>query len=213
MTKNIRKFLKVTLTVTLFAGLVVGCFYLGVIFEQGDSKGFGKLVKEQGVNVFFGVIGGLITTALLWYLKVGAENFRLTGKHDKILSGVWDEQYELTEIEKNGQEQSLVFKIEHKGEMISGILTGNDNPVCPSERRCGFRLFSVQGHLEGKLVSLGAVLDSDESIGHTVYLLEVNHSCTILDGITIYYDQNTGKLTSSKTTLIKRQKKVLDPGL
>lgn len=181
-------------------------FYLGVIFEQGNSKGFVKLIKEQGINVFFGIIGGLITTGLLWYLKLGAENFRLTSKHDKILSGIWDEFYDPAEFKENGQEQSLIFKLEHKGEKVTGTLTGNDNPNCPPDQRHGIRLFSVQGHVEGKLTSISAILDSDDSIGHTVYLLEVNHNCTILSGITIYYDQNENELTTAKTKLVRRQR-------
>ena len=206
MSKRVRKLLRLFITFSLFLGLLFGMFYLGVIFDKGNSQGFSKLIKEQGINVFFGVIGGFITSGLMWYTKLGIDNFRLTSKHDKILSGIWDEYYEPTEFTEIKQEQALTFKLEHKGEKITGILTGNDSPNCPPDQRHGSRLFLVHGHVEGKLTSISAVLDSDESIGHTVYLLEVNHDCTILNGITIYYDQNESQLTTAKTKLVKRKR-------
>lgn len=142
------------------------------------------------------------------YFESYKEEKKATTKQDSALSGIWDEYYEPDKFKEKEQKQTLVFNLDHQGPRITGTLIGDDNPNYPNlpqDEQHDLRKFVVNGNLKGSLVSLTAIIDSDEDKGHTVYLLEVKNSNSILEGITIYYDLDEKVLTTARTKLVKRK--------
>ncbi|MBD1364437.1 hypothetical protein IDJ77_11515 [Mucilaginibacter sp. ZT4R22] len=206
MSKRVREIIRRVTLIILILGLIIGCFYVGVIFGKGNETGFPNLFKEQGINVLFGILGGLITTALITYLQNITKEYRYLSKEDRILTDTWDEGYIPEDFPENGQEQILTFRLKQTGERITGHLIGEDSPTCPPEKKHGYRRFNIEGRKEGDLISLIAIIDDDREIGHTVYLLQLNHNASIMEGETTYYDLNERALASAHSKLIRRRR-------
>jgi hypothetical protein len=204
MNKNQSK-LKAAVRIGAFLLFCFTIFFLGVLYAKGDNKGFKPLLQEQGVNVFFGIVGGLTTTAIIILLKPFYDSFRFLGPSDFILTGVWDECYVAEDFPEKKQEQELCFKLIQRGEIISGTLIGTDSKDLPAgATKYGTRIFKIQGRMAGTIISLDAVLESDTEYGHTVYLMRINETGRGLDGESLYFDLNHRTIASSKSSLTKR---------
>lgn len=208
-TKRKVQILKFTITILLCIGALMLFFYFGVIYERIERQGYSLFVKEQIVNILFGVLAGVITSGLLWYGKISVEKLKENHSSDVQLSGQWDEKYEPLEFPEPIQEQNLAFTLKHYGDKLSGKIVGTGNPIYLQSNNLQDgrpRLFDIKGLREGNYVSFSGILDDENRRGHTVYLMEIKGEYDILEGYSIYYDTTHHKLTMSKSTLTKVEK-------
>lgn len=193
----------------LFGLLVVGAaaavFYAGVCFGVQQTNGFWKFAKDQGVNVLFGVVGGLATSAFIWYLTItGKQIVASWNPQNQYIDGLWEERYALDQSEPH-QEQRLILSLKQDGGSVTGRIDAADTDQCPELKRHGPRSFSVTGISDGTYVSLDAVLDGRE-VGHTVYLLKRRQVTNVMDGWTVFHNLNDGSLEATRTQLVRRER-------
>lgn len=194
------------LMVVLWLGLIAAVFYAGLLFGRAHVIGYRAIARDQSLNLVFGIVGGVVTSALIWYWNVWTSWIVAMVRKEQVktLTGFWEERYNPAEYKETHQEQRLIFDLDHAGPRLTGTLMADDTPQCPPNDRHGARAFEVHGLVEGAFVSLDAILQDKSRFGHTVYLLQQSDEGDKMSGWSIWYDLNEERLTAGKTTLIRR---------
>ncbi|MXV50319.1 hypothetical protein GS399_04990 [Pedobacter sp. HMF7647] len=206
MNNKLKKRKKAAASIILTVIFGIACLTVGILINQAGKVGMMSLVLQQGVNVFFGIIGGILTAILIYLAKPVYQSIFIGGSDDGSLSGIWDEDYKAIDFPEPSQLQDLVFSIEHSRDSIKGTLIGTRAKDAPdSEPHYSPRLFSIKGVIEANLVSLEAIRESGHEKGHSVYLVQPNNARTVMRGRSLYWDTTKEQLASSEVVLTKRK--------
>lgn len=190
--RKLQKVITVFKVLTIIA-LAVVALATGVIIGSGTQTiGRIEFLKTQITSLFVGIMGGVLTTFLLWYANKRFEQFwqkLVDGVNNDIkVAGIWVEKYQPVKHKEELQKQELILDLRQNGTAINGTIKADDTASCPREERKGLRVFDVLGQSKNEMVGLDCILRSDTKKGRVQYLLRFAGDGSRLVGWTTYFD-------------------------
>ena len=155
-------------------------------------------------EIFFGVLIGLIVSAVIYSIKVVCDKVILPWRQDKVYSGIRiDADWSYSQDEKAADGEGLLVngtwlvKLDQKAHIVSGEAQVTRNSTNGSASPEVFK-YDVTGHIYDRYVSLTMRGKNKKQIAHSNFLLELKNGGRKLVGYRNFYGREMDTIRSIK---------------